>query len=262
MVGRVLGAAALGYYTMSYRIPELLIRSLNTVVSRVSLPAMAIAQMEREQMRSFYFSYIRYISLFVFPVSVGLAITAPIFVPLFFSTKWNPAITPTMLISLAMGIAAMSFIPGVLYKAIGKPEMLIKLNLIKVPLTVLILWYATRWGINGVAAGQVGISIIALSVDMLTVNYVMRYSIKDLFQALAPTFVSALVMGIALWALLRLTLFSGLLALILMILMGALIYFAMLWWVKREVIQSGISMFRGKFVKPRTLVPAEVASDD
>ena len=262
LVGRILGAAALGYYTMSYRIPELLIRSLNTVVSRVSLPAMAIAQMEREQMRSFYFSYIRYISLFVFPVSVGLAITAPIFVPLFFSTKWNSAITPTMLISLAMGIAAMSFIPGVLYKAIGKPEMLIKLNFVKVPITVLILWYATRWGINGVAAGQVAISIIALSIDMLTVNYVMRYSIKDLFQALAPTFVSALVMGVALWALLRLTLLSGLSALILMILLGALIYFAMLWWVKREVIQSGINMLRGKFVKPRTLVPAEVASDD
>jgi O-antigen/teichoic acid export membrane protein len=262
LVGRVLGAAALGYYTMAYRIPELLIRSLNTVVVRVSLPAMAIAQMEREQMRSFYFSYIRYISLFVFPVSVGMAITAPIFVPLFFSTKWNAAITPTTLISLAMGIAAMSFIPGVLYKAIGKPEMLIKLNFIKVPLTVIILWYATRWGINGVAAGQVVISIIALSIDMLTVNYVMRYSIKDLFQALAPTSVSALVMGIGLWALLRITLFSGLLELILMILTGALVYFAMLWWVKREVIQSGLNIFRRKLMKSRQLVPAEVASDD
>ena len=87
LVGRILGAAALGYYTMSYRIPELLIRSLNIVVGKVSLPAMAIAQMERQQMRSFYFSYIRYISLFVFPVSVGIAITTPIFVPLFLSTK-------------------------------------------------------------------------------------------------------------------------------------------------------------------------------
>jgi O-antigen/teichoic acid export membrane protein len=262
LVGRVLGAAALGYYTMSYRIPELLIRSLNTVVVRVSLPAMAIAQMEREQMRSFYFSYIRYISLFVFPVSVGLAITAPIFVPLFFSTKWNPAIVPTMLISLAMVIAAMSFIPGVLYKAIGKPEMLIKLNLIKVPLTVLILWYAMRWGINGVAAGQVVISMIALSIDVLTVNYVMHSSIKNLFQSLAPTSVSALIMGIALWVLLRLTLFSGLLELVLMILAGALIYFAILWWIKREVIESGIDMLRRKFMKSRQLVPAEVASDD
>jgi lipopolysaccharide exporter len=262
LVGRILGAAALGYYTMSYRIPELLIRSLNTVVARVSLPAMALAQMERERLRSFYFSYIRYISFFVFPVSVGMAITAPIFVPLFLSPKWNLAILPTMLISLAMGIAAMGFIPGILYKAIGKPEMLIKLNFIKVPLTVLILWYATRWGINGVAAGQVAMSMIALSIDMVTVNYVMRYSMKDLLRALAPTFFSALVMGIALWALLRLTLFTGFLELILLVLMGGLIYFAMLWWVDRGVIQSGVDMLRRKFLKSRQLVPAEVASDD
>lgn len=262
LVGRLLGAAALGYYTMSYRIPELLIRSLNIVVGKVSLPAMAIAQMERQQMRSFYFSYIRYISLFVFPVSVGIAITTPIFVPLFLSTKWTPAIVPTMLIAFAMGISAMSFIPGILYKAIGKPEMLIKLNVVKVPLTVLILWYATRWGINGVAAGQVAVSMIALSIDMLTANYVMRYSIRDLLQALAPTFFSAFVMGIALWGLLRLTLFSGLLGLVLLIVAGALIYFAMLWWVKREVIQSGIDLLRRKFMKSRQFVPAEVASDD
>ena len=262
LVGRILGAAALGYYTMSYRIPELLIRSLNMVVAKVSLPAMAIAQMEREQMRSFYFSYLRYISLFVFPVSVGLAITAPVFVPFFLSAKWNPAIIPTMLISLAMGIAALGFIPGVLYKAIGKPEMLIKLNFIKVPLTVLILWYATRWGINGVAAGQVAMSMIALSIDMLTVNYVMRYSMKDLFGALAPTFFSAFVMGIALWSTLRLTLFSGLLQLILMVVIGTLIYFCMLWWVKREVIQSGIDTVRRKFVKSNKWAPAKVASED
>jgi O-antigen/teichoic acid export membrane protein len=186
LVGRVLGAAALGYYTMSYRIPELLIRSLNIVVGKVSLPAMAIAQMDRKQMHSFYFGYLRYISMFVFPISVGLAMTAPLFVPLFLSAKWNPAIVPTMLISLALGIAALSYIPGVFYKAIGRPDMLIKLNFIKVPLTVLVLWYTTRWGINGVALGQIGISIVTVLIDMITVNYMMRYSIKDLLRALFP----------------------------------------------------------------------------
>jgi hypothetical protein len=69
-------------------------------------------------------------------------------------------------------------------------------------------------------------------------------------------------MGIALWVLLRLTLFSGLLELVLMIIAGALIYFAILWWIKREVIESGIDMLRRKFMKSRQLVPAEVASDD
>lgn len=262
LVGRILGAAALGYYTMSYRIPEMLIRSLNIVVGRVSLPVMAIAQMDRDQMRSFYFSYLRHISMIVFPISVGLSITAPIFVPLFLSPKWNPAVTPTMLISLALGIAAMSYIPGVFYKAIGKPEMLLRLNFIKVPLTVFFLWYSTRWGISGVAAGQIATCLISVSIDMLTINHIMRYSTKDLFRALAPTFFSALVMGIALWIVLRLTLFSGLFEFILVVLTGILIYITMLWWVGREMIQAGIDLFRRKFMKSSQLAPLEVTSDD
>jgi hypothetical protein len=69
-------------------------------------------------------------------------------------------------------------------------------------------------------------------------------------------------MGISLWGLLRLALFSGLVGFILMVLAGALIYFGMLWWVSRDVIQSGVETLRRKFLKPRKLVPVEAASDD
>src|SRR5262249_49681059 len=105
LVGRILGAAALGYYTMSYRIPELLIRSVNIVVGRVSLSVMSIAQKDTEELRSFYFGYLRSLSMIIFPVSVGLALTAPVFIPLFLSARWNPAIIPTTLVSVALGIA-------------------------------------------------------------------------------------------------------------------------------------------------------------
>jgi len=262
LVGRILGAAALGYYTMSYRIPELLIRSVNIVVGNVSLPVMAITQTDREQLRSFYFSYLHYLSIVIFPIAVGLAITAPTFIPLFLSAKWSQAITPTVLISLALGIAAMGYVPGVLYKATGRPNLLTRLNFIKVPLAVFVLWYSTRWGISGVAAGQIVIGIFSLSLDTLVANYIMHYSINDLRKALAPSFFSALVMAIALFAVLRITPFSGLLEFILLVLAGVLTYFLMLWRVDRETVLAGIDMFRKTFMKSRRLVPIEAAPND
>ena len=262
LVGRILGAAALGYYTMAYRIPELLIRSVNIVVGNVSLPVMSMTQTDREQLRYFYFSYLRYLSMVVFPVSVGLALTAPTFIPLFLSAKWIPAIIPTALISLALGIAAIGYVPGILYKATGRPEVLTRLNFIKVPLAVFVLWYSTRWGISGVAAGQIVIGIFSVSLDTLVANYIMRYAIKDLLKALAPSFSSALVMAVALWAVLRITPFSGVLEFILLVLTGVLIYFIMLWWIDREIILSGINLIRRTFIKSRRLVPLEAASND
>ncbi len=257
LVGRILGAAALGYYTMSYRIPELVIRSVNIVIGKVSLPVMAIAQTDREQLRSFYFGYLRYLSMIVFPVAVGLAVTAPIFIPLFFSSKWNSAIIPTVLISLALGIAAVGFIPGILYKAIGRPELLTRLNFAKVPFAVLVLWYATRWNITGVAAGQVIIGVFSVLLDTLVANYIMRYPAKDLLKALAPTLFSSLVMAIALVAVFRFALFSGLLELILLIVIGALVYLIALWWMDRQSVLSGIDLVRRTFMKSRRVVPLE-----
>jgi len=232
------------------------------VVGNVSLPVMAMAQADREQLRSFYFNYLRYLSFVIFPVAVGLALTAPIFIPLFLSAKWNQAIIPTVLISVALGIAAIGFVPGVLYKAIGRPELLTRLNFIKVPVAIFVLWYSTRWGISGVAAGQIVIGVFSVSLDTLVANYIMRYAIKDLLKALAPSFFSALVMAVALWAVLYINLFSGLLEFILLVAAGVLAYFIMLWWVDQEIVLAGINLFRKTFIKSKQLGPLEAASND
>ena len=258
LVGRILGAAALGYYTMAYRIPELLIRSVNIVVGRVSLPVMSMVQKEKEQLRSFYFSYLRSLSMILFPVSVGLALTAPIFIPLFLSEKWKPAAIPTLLVSLALGIAAMGHIPGVLYKAIGRPELLTRLNFFKVPFAVIVLWYSTRWGINGVAAAQIVISIFSLLLDTLTANYVLHYSLRELVEAVAPSFLSSLGMAFALVAVGRILPFSGIFALIVQVLTGVLSYFTMLWWLDWGTVRAGIDLIRRTFIK----VPVGAVADD
>lgn len=262
LVGRILGAAALGYYTMAFRIPELLIRSVNHVIGSVSLPVMAMTQTDREQLRSFYFGYLRYLSMFVFPVAVGLALTAPIFIPLFLSEKWGPAIIPTVFISLALGIAALGYVPGILYKAIGRPEVLNWLSFIKLPIAVFVLWYSTRWGISGVAAGQIAIGLFSVTLDTLVANYIMRYSLKELLKAFAPTFVSALVMGVALLALLRIMLFSGWAEFVLMMLAGTLVYLVMLWVIDRNMVLAGINSVHQTFIKSKRLIPVEVASND
>ena len=261
LVGRALGAAALGYYTMSFRIPELLIRSLNNVVGNVSLPMLAITQSDNEKLRSFYFGYLRYLSIFVAPIAIGLAMTAPIFIPLFLSEKWEPAIIPTTFISLALGISAMGYVPGVLYKAVSRPEILNRLAFIKTPLAFFILWYSTRWGINGVAAGQIAISVFSVSIDTLIANYLMRYQIQDLLKAVVPAVFSALVMAIALFIVDPFPV-SGFLEFILKILVGAFVYFGMLWLVARETVSKGMRLFQATFMKFGQTASIEVTSND
>jgi O-antigen/teichoic acid export membrane protein len=249
LVGRILGAAALGYYTMSYRIPELLIRSLNYVLGNVSLPALAMTQSDRGRMQEFYFGYLRFLSMFTFPVGVGLAFTSPVFIPLFLSAKWGPAVLPTALISIALAITAIGFVPGVLYKAVGRPDLLNKLALIKMPIAFLILWYTTRWGIVGVAAGQIAIGLISVTMDILVANHIMNYRLTDILSAISPAFTSTLAMAAILFAIRSGLSLSGLPQFIAMVLCGGLIYAGVLWFISRENILQGMITLRSTFKK-------------
>lgn len=247
-VGRILGAAALGYYSMAFRIPELIIVSLNNVVGNVSFPSLAKTQSDYQGMRAFYFTYIRYLSIFVFPVGVGLSLTTPFFIPLLFSSRWGPAIIPTALISSAMAIMAIGYVPGILYKAINRPEILNYLALVKVPIMVVILFFATRWGINGVAASQIIIGIILVILDTLLANFIMKYQIIDLIKAVLPGSFATIIMGGVLILFNKLFALEGLVGLILMILVGFSTYTTTILLTNRETVKEGLTIMRSAFL--------------
>ena len=254
LVGKILGAASLGYYTMAYRIPELLIRTMNHVIGNVSLPALAITQSDPAKMRKFYFGYIRFLSMFVFPVGVGLAFTAPVFIPIFLSERWGPAIVPTALISIALCIAALGYVPGVLYKAISRPDILNKLAIIKMPVAVLILWYCTRWGIVGVAAGQIVIGLISVSMDMLVANAVMKYPFADLFKAISPALESTFSMAVVLFLIQQWVPYVGLIQFVLMVALGGLTYFVVFWLINPETLLQGVATIRSTLNRKKVAV--------
>jgi O-antigen/teichoic acid export membrane protein len=246
-VGRILGTTALGYYSMAFRIPELIIVSLNNVVGIVSFPALAKTQSDYQGMRAFYFSYIRFLSIIVFPIGVGLSLTTPFFIPLFFSSKWEPAIIPTALISIAMAIMAIGYVPGVLYKAINRPEILNYLALVKVPIMVAILFFATRWGINGVATSQIFIGIILVTLDTIIANIMMKYQLIDLIKAIIPGSFATIIMGGVLILINKLFELEGLVGMILMVFFGFITYATTIFLTNRETVKEGLAILKSAF---------------
>jgi lipopolysaccharide exporter len=234
IVGKKLGDAALGLYTMAYRIPELTIRSLNSVAASVLFPILSRTQSDAESLRRFYFGYIRYVSLFTFSFGAGLAMTSGLFVKTFMSNRWEPSILPMMLIAIALAIGSMAYTPGVLYKAINQPEILTRVNMVKLPVSIVILLVSSRWGINGVAAGQIMVAIFAVSLETFVVSRIVRFTFRDFLQSLAPTAISA---GIMAGVLRLIQIFfspSGWVGFVIMIVLGITVYAIAVSLISRE----------------------------
>jgi O-antigen/teichoic acid export membrane protein len=196
IVGRILGKTLLGIYTLAYRIPELAIRSFDRVVGGVSFPLLAQVQTERETLRNTYLGYIRYTSLFTFSIGAGIAIISAPFVHTFLSAEWQETALPMALIAIALAISSVGHIPGIFYKAIGRPDILNRLSMIKLPVIVAILWAATRWGIVGVAVGQIIFAIFAMIFDSIIVSYIIRFNIVDSIKAIVPASLCAGAMAL------------------------------------------------------------------
>ena len=134
-----------------------------------------------------------------------------------------------------------------MYKAVGRPDILNRLALIKMPIAVAILWYGTRWGIVGVAAVQIVLALISVSMDILVANSVMKYPFSDVVEAVSPSLVSTLAMSAVLFLIYRLSPAGDLVQLILMVALGALAYFLVFWSLSRETLLQGVDMVRSMF---------------
>ncbi len=235
-VGRALGVEALGFYLIAYRIPELILTNTNNVVGRVAYPLFARLQSDFKQLRGAYLSYVRYMALLIFPAGVGLAITAAPLILIFYSSKWAPSIGAMQLISIALAISSVGFIPGVLYKANNRPQLLTQLAVIKTIPAIAIFWYSTRWGIVGVACGQIITALFNISLDVAVVSRVLHFPVLENIKALVPALASSAVMGLAGLAAAPVLMRAGVLGLVTLVLLGIMVYAATLAVVSRDSI--------------------------
>lgn len=247
IVGRILGPALLGIYTMAFRIPELIIGNINMVVASVTFPLLSRAQHDIGVLRSVYFGYIRYIALFAYLAAFGLVLVSGPFVEAFMSPEWNAMILPMSLIAIAFAIKATGYVTGVLYKAVGRPDILNRILLSQFPLAIVVLIYCSRWGIIGVAAGQAVLSFVYVSMATIVANRLLKFRFQDLLEALLPAVISSVIMFTVVKVFQLNFDLRGFVGLITYAVLGGAIYFGALRLINREIIRDAFSTLRTAF---------------
>ncbi len=121
LVGSVLGPVALGFYTVAYRILTVLNNTVTAVIQRVVFPSFARLQAEPERRLKAFQRTTHAASLLGMPVFGGLAVLAPVIIPVLFGPQWRPSI-PTMRVLAVVGLLQnILLFNNVVCRAAGKP---------------------------------------------------------------------------------------------------------------------------------------------
>jgi lipopolysaccharide exporter len=187
VVGAALGVTALGFYGMAYKLPELLIENVLWIFSAIALPAYSRARAAgHDALLVAMLRATRLLALYGLAVGTALCVLARDAVPVLFSERWTPAVVPTMIISLSLGIMAIAWASGDVFSAMGRPGALLLLD---VPATLLMaaaFLLAPRWGLVGVAAVHLIFNCCYCAARLGLLRAVTRVSVRSLFAAVLP----------------------------------------------------------------------------
>ena len=210
-VGRMMGASSLGLYAFAYNTANLPRRQLMNVIGRVTFPAFASVKDDDALLRRTYLKVIDTHRSSRFPRLPGWRSSLPEFIPIVYGSKWNQAIVPLQLLCGAGMLYSIGSTVGSIYLAKGRPDIQLWGGLAVLPMLAIIVLFAARWGIVGVAAGILVYAITSLLISQSLANPFISLRMGTLPWALVPAPAPASVMAAAVTTFRALTLSRGVL---------------------------------------------------
>ena len=237
IIGRVFGNTALGIYTLAFRLPELLVLNPLWVMAGAVFPAYATLQEHPETLRRGFLATVRFVEILCVPLSLGLMLVADPLVRVIFGEQWLAAIPIVRILALFVLIRSISFNAGDVYKAVGRSDILVKLELLNMVVLVPLLLFGSNFGLIGVAIGHVLASVVRMVADLIVASRFIKVSVADILLELKPSFLGGAALTLLVFSGLYLTVeAAALVRLLVTIPLGAAGYLGVLWLLERETI--------------------------
>lgn len=186
-VGGILGPEDLGQYTIAYRLPELLIDNVYWIFSSVALPWYSRARTRSaDSFKDTMLRALTLLTLFGFAMGTALALIARDAIPVLFSEQWLPAVGPMVLLALAAGVGAIGFASGDIFPALGRPALLLRLDLLVAVIEISAYFLLARYGILVVATVNLVVLAAYMVLRLLIANRLVGSSMVECGRAMVP----------------------------------------------------------------------------
>lgn len=251
LVGMLLGAQKLGYYTFAFNLINTPISKINPVAIKVAIPIFSKIRNEADKLRQGYLKMLEILTLINFPLLIGIAITSDYLIPIVFGAKWTPSI---VIIKLLAGVGLMRSLinpVGALFIAKNRPELGFKWNLslllAQLPGIYIGLYL---FDIQGVA-----LSFLLLQAIYTVLNYTIL--IRSLLGRCLKEYLSSIANGLLLSGIMAISTYlfaltlkslrtSNSTILIMQILLGIAVYISLLLFIKRTWLNNILNSLVGK----------------
>jgi len=177
VVGRYLGADALGAYSRAYSIMVKPVGLIGDSIDKVLFPAMSARQSQPKRLIEAFVNGSKMITLICIPISIIIISSSEEIINLMLGNKWSETVLPLQILSAGL-IFRMGYKMGdCLTRATGKVYSRARRQFIYAICVLVGCYVGSFWGINGVAIGTFFavfvnyVLMIHLSLTILKINW-------------------------------------------------------------------------------------------
>jgi O-antigen/teichoic acid export membrane protein len=152
LIGRFLGPAALGVYSIAYNLMLYPVTRLADPVHQVLFPLLSRMQEDDARITRIWLRVTKSVAAIVAPLMVGLVILAPEFVHVLLGAKWDGAVPVIQILALAGLVYAVRIASTSVLLAKGRARTLFHFSLVSAVVLVTGFAVTVQWGVNAVAA--------------------------------------------------------------------------------------------------------------
>jgi teichuronic acid exporter len=214
IIGRLLGAQALGVYTLAFLMTDTFRSAMMGVMNKVMYPVYGRLQGDVATLGRYYLRVIRYNTLVIVPLMVVLLVLAPAVIRNVFGPEWLPGADASRLLAAAVILHTIGGTSAAVLKGLGRADLEFRINLATAALVAVpaLLIGVHLWGITGAGAAALVHTIATRFLFQTYMRRLVGVSEWMILRSVGPALASGLVAGAVGIVLTRLTPNSGLLA--------------------------------------------------
>ena len=200
VAGRLLGARDLGIYTIAWTFARVVPERLAHLVTRVTPAFFAPLRDDRAALCRWIYALTEGLAVLTFPLLVGLALTAPVAVPLLVGAQWTVAVLPLQLLAVfSMCDIVLQLLSRGL-TAVGDTRFVarmgVSLAVVMPPAFIL----GSFWGPAGIAAAWLLVNPAVRCVTIFRARKTLGLSLRRWVAAMWPAATATALMAAAVLA--------------------------------------------------------------
>nr|WKN40147.1 lipopolysaccharide biosynthesis protein [Tunicatimonas sp. TK19036] len=197
LIGKLIGGAALGAYTLSFILTNTLMKQIMNVLNKVMFPAYSSMQKSIKSVARYYLQISKMNQLVVFPCMLTLIVLAKPIVWVGFGEQWTSAIAPLQILALGVVLNGLSGNATIVMRSVGRSDLSMKLSIgctlfSTIPAVTI---GALLYGINGAAIGIVADRVFRFFWYQRTINQLVGVSYSEVLKLAWKPLIACILIG-------------------------------------------------------------------